>query len=260
MTVKERMAIRKIFILAIAVSIIIFGLSAQALAVPFTCVECPPPNAFVQIDGSDPINVPLTQNTLGQFLISNFRTELNGNVVTIPEATLSPDPSIAYAFGVVDFGAPSIFGFFFFTPIAPTGAPNVVFASLAGGFIDVDGLGYSFTPVPGPLAQVSEVHFPATNMGVDVGPAFAAGAAPPGTPYVYGPFTDGPQPGPGPGPWTGLSTSLVFSLAGGGDTAALTGFASIEEVLVPEPSALLLLGSGLAGLALFGRKRRSTKQ
>jgi hypothetical protein len=57
-----------------------------------------------------------------------------------------------------------------------------------------------------------------------------------------------------------LSTELVFGLAGGGDTAALTGFASIDEVLVPEPSALLLLGSGLAGLALFGRKRRSAKQ
>jgi hypothetical protein len=166
---------------------------------------------------------------------------------------MDPDPSIAYGLAVVDFGAPSTFGFVFFTPIVATGAPNVVTASLVGGLTDFTGDGVSIAPALGqPTLQVAEVFAPATNMGVDVGPAFAAGAGAAGSFYAYGPYAAGPIAGPGPGPWTGLSTSTSFTLSGGGDVAALTGFASIE--LIPEPSTIALIA--LAGLGIAGMLRR----
>lgn len=167
---------------------------------------------------------------------------------------MNPDPSIAYGIAVVDFGAPSTFGFFFFTPIVPTGAPNVVTASIVGGLTDFTGDGVSITPFAQPTLQVAEVFAPATNMGVDVGPAFAAGPAAPGSFYGYGPFAAGPIAGPGPGPWTGLATTTAFTLSGGGDVAALTGFASIE--LIPEPSTIALAALACLGIAGMLRRRK----
>ncbi|MGE3843810.1 MAG: PEP-CTERM sorting domain-containing protein [Vicinamibacterales bacterium] len=175
---------------------------------------------------------------------------------------LDPDPSIAYGIAVTDFGAPSSFAFAFFTPIVPVGFPNTVLGSVSGGLTDFTGNGVSITPL---LAdsdgdgvaelQVATVQAPTTTMGVDVGLPFSSGPGTPGANYVYGAYAAGPMPGPGPGPWTGLSLTTSFLLSGDGDIAALTGFASIEPEVVPEPMSLVLLGSGLLGIALRRRQR-----
>jgi hypothetical protein len=194
----------------------------------------------------------------GQVEVQSFRVVANGELlaeVSSLGATLDPDPSVAYGLAVVDFGAPSAFVFAFFTPIVPTAAPNTVTGSIVGGLTDFTGDGVSLTPTAA-TAQVSEVSGPATNMGVDVGGAVAFGAANPGSFYNYGAFASGPIPGPGPGPWTSLSAITAFTLSGGGDIAALTGFASIEPVLVPEPLSLGLLGLGL-GVVVYFRRRRA---
>src|SRR5262245_52725091 len=39
---------------------------------------------------------------------------------------LNPDPNLVYAAAVIDFGAPSVFGFIFGLPIVATAAPGVV--------------------------------------------------------------------------------------------------------------------------------------
>jgi len=175
-------------------------------------------------------------------------------------ATLNPDPSIAYGIAVVDLGAPSVFGFVFFTPIVPTGSPNTVSGSVVGGLTDATGNGVSITPT-GTSLQINDLIAPLTNMGVDVGIANVHPASgTPGSFYTYGAYAAGPIAGPGPGPWTGINVTLGFALSGGGDIAALTGFASIDPTIIPETSTNLAGGAlalGVAGWALRRRNRRA---
>ncbi|MBX9631137.1 MAG: PEP-CTERM sorting domain-containing protein [Burkholderiales bacterium] len=161
--------------------------------------------------------------------------------IAITRALLDPDPSISYSLSVTDFGAPSTFMFTFFTPIVPTGFPNLVTASLAGTLTDSTGDGVTITPV-GPTIQTSFVGAPLTTMGVgvDIGESV------------------GPIAGPGGSTWTQLSVETGFTLSGGGDVAALLGFAGIVEgqlpTRVPEPGALALVGVAFA--ALLAARRR----
>lgn len=193
----------------------------------------------------------LPSGQTGWFLETDeFQVQLTG--------FLNPDPSIAYGIAVLDFGAPSVFGFLFGTPIVATGSPNIVNGSIVGGLTDFTGDGVSLTPT-GAFTQTSSVSFPLTGMGVDVGGAFSAPPGAPGALYAYGPFAAGPILGPGPGPWTFMSVSAGFSLSGGGDIASLTGFASVEEggiPTVPEPATLTLIAAGLGAGFLRRRTRR----
>lgn len=219
------------------------------------------PSGMMTVDGNE-TPIPISQNPNNKLWgIGTWDSELEdftGYEVQTAEfsASLSglidPDPMISYGISVTDFGAPSVFGFFFSTPIVPVVGPNAVDASIAGALNDFTGNGVSITPT-GPLLQSSTVSLPVTGMGVDVGPAAVHGPGAPGAFYTYGAFSAGPIPGP-VGAWTTLSASLGFTLSGGGDIAVLTGFAQI--VPVPEPSSLALLGMGAAALALVARRRR----
>jgi hypothetical protein len=175
-----------------------------------------------------------------------------GDHVTI-SGVLQPDPAISYSIGVTDFGAPSTFGFFFSSPIVLGPGPTSVDASVTGGLTDFTGNGVTITPTAAFL-QLADVGAPTTNMGVNVGGPVSGGPGAAGANYSYGPFGAGPLAGPA-GPWSTLSVTVGFTLTGGSDSAALTGFAEI--VSVPEPSSVCMLATGAMGLLYFARRRRA---
>jgi hypothetical protein len=226
--------------------------NAQAISVPS-------PSASISVTtGGQTVDIPVELVRTDKGWAWDIDVETGEYGIT-GEGTLNPDPAIAYGIAVVDFGAPSVFGFSFGTPIVPTGPSTVVAASIVGGLTDFTGDGISLTPT-GPTVQTSAVGFPLTPMGVDVGPAFSAPAGGAGAFHAYGPHAAGPVPGPA-GVFTFLTVSAGFGLSGGGDVAALTGFASIEDAAVPDAgagtAALLMVGAlavigvarGRAGLA-----------
>lgn len=196
--------------------------------------------------------VPATPVDSGKGYVVDFEIETDGFTISL-DATLNPDPSIAYGIAVTDIGAPSIFTFAFFTPIVPTGSPNLVDASISGAFTDFTGNGVSATATAATI-QGSGVGIPLTSMGVDVGPSFSAGPGSAGALYTYGAYTAGPIAGPA-GVWTTLAVTNSFTLSGDNDIAVFTGFAQIVEDTSTVPEG----GAALAGLGtilgLFSLKR-----
>lgn len=183
----------------------------------------------------------------------------NGDSIEIT-AEFDPDPIINYSIAVTDFGAPSTFSFTFGQSIILPGGPNLVDAQIGGALNDATGDGVSISPVlvdsdGDSIAelQVARVGFgsPTTNMGVDVGPGMVVAGT--GGPMVFSYTTDVEPSQAGPaGAFDEMDLTLSFRLSGGGDFAALTGFAQILPV--PEPNSVLLCICGSLALATLRRR------
>lgn len=163
---------------------------------------------------------------------------------------------------MIDFGAPSGFGFIFLQPIVATGAPGLVSHTHSSSTTDNGApLGTSVTavapplgiPVDGDLIPEIAVYTLSTNggvtylnAGIDLSPSFV-GASPSGT---QGPFNAGPIAGPGVGAYNLMRVDVNFSMTGNQDAYTFNGTATV----IPEPGTLALLGLGLAGIALAVRR------
>jgi hypothetical protein len=225
------------------------------------------PSVGIVIDGTLVTTVAATQEEgTDAWIIDQFKwgSEAQGAWLSI-SAYLDPDPSILYAGSVIDFGAPSTFGFIFIQPIVATAAPGVathtnsssttggggstapVTAAAPPGGISVDG---DATPEIAVYSLSTNGGATWLNAGMDLSPSFV-GAAPSG---VQGPFNEGPIAGPaGSGSYDSMRVDVNFAMTGANDAYTFNGEATID---VPEPSGAALLGLGLGGLAAAGARRR----
>lgn len=221
-------------------------LSGTVDGMPFSI----PPGLFIADQNSDVSVLDLWE--------MNFPS---GDKVVV-SAEFDPDPIVTYSIAVTDFGAASTFLFSFGQAIILPGGANFVDAQIGGALTDATGDGVSITPT---LAdsdgdatleiQTSAVGFgvPSITMGVDVG--LAESKAGTGGPAVsgYGTYSEPVQLGPS-GAFDAMNVSIGFSLSGGGDTLALSGFAQI--VPVPEPTSIWLVGCSILGLSVAGSWRK----
>jgi hypothetical protein len=223
--------------IALMALLIVLGLTTSAMAFGVTIST-----------GGESFNVSGLQGEDGFVIPEQTISFSGGDQVTI-SGSASADPVISYGIAVVDLGAPSVFGFLFSIPVLAgdlPAMPTVVNSSIVGGLTDFSGDGVSITAIN---PHVQDNYLEGGAFTWSVGDSASFGPGPAGSLYAYGPYIFGPAAGPA-GPYIGnFVTTANFSLSGGGDIAALTGFCSINPV--PLPPTLLLLGSGLLGLAGF---------
>ncbi len=267
--IRRRPGAMKIFMLVIGLSGMI-GLNTQAFAT-LTCGVCPAPTATVTIGNAAPINVPVVP-TGGTFSITSFTTTIAGvGRARIDALSMDPDPLISFTIGAINFSqSPLLFAFTFTEPITIPGNAIDAAASLAIDLIDGGGPGAaspSVTLVPSPGGKImisNDLNAPgaATNKSIDVGNAVSGGTAPCAafvlgtstcTPFVAThTFAQNPS-----APFVVMATTVSFELSAS-DGADLRG--SVQQVptaATPEPTTLLLMGSGLAGLGAWRRYRKS---
>ncbi len=193
--------------------------------------------------------------------------EIRNVVVTYKE-----DPFITYGLAIIDTGAPSSFGFTFFTPIIPIIGANVVESSFSASTTDggINGVTLTAVPLLAPFndndgtdeIQVTTLFDGAvrSDIGLDLGTS-AILPNPPSSNTV-GPFNEGPVAGPvSATAWNILQVDVNFQGSGSGDIYTMNGRSEvIPTPNVPEfptmalPAALIV---GLIGAVLF---IKSTKE
>lgn len=190
-------------------------------------------------------------------------TWASGDQFTVHDLSSKLDPFGSFSGSFTDFGAPSTFTTVFtFPTFVPTVFGPVSFSgSVSGAITDGTGVpnGVSYTPAGGNPGVFRYDLFdttvaPIANFFLDPGAAFAAG--PPNS-HTTGPYDNSGSPiivGSGPNGVGSVQVTESLIGSGGTDQYAFTGRWDVNAV--PEPSTMVLVGLGIAGLGALARKRR----
>ena len=172
----------------------------------------------------------------GAFTVTNWNLHLDSDPTVINFFALQNNLAVAQTFTITV----SI-------PTAGTfGPPVTIQGSIGGSVTDTTGNGASLTSAGGNPIYTALVDNVSTQTLLNSPQSFSAGAF--GS-QTFGPASFGPT-SLGIAATSSIGITVRFTLSPG-DIASYTSVFT----LIPEPTTLLLLASGLAGMAHFGRRR-----
>ena len=173
----------------------------------------------------------------------------SGETFQVPQFQLAanPDPFVSLALAVLNpTSSDQTYTFTAVAPVAPVGPGLQLNGSFGGSLTDVDGNGATLVDATGAPLYVALIDGAPVRSLLDPPQSFTTT-----TTVDLGPAAFGPEV------FAGSVTSFIaiqvqFTLSPG-DAASFTSV--FNAVPVPEPGTLMLLASGVGGIAAWGRRR-----
>lgn len=209
------------------------------------------PGASIMIDGnSAPIPSGFVPGSASQVYFGSPTGPLGGSDITGDTFSVSGggsiDPSINFALGVTDVGAPSTFTFAFTIPLSPSLSGPIFVLSTLG--VTLTGSGTTAATITPVFSNLMLNNIGSCAAGVDIGTGFST----PASSSLTESFTAASTFTPSAGCDSSLTAYVSFSGSGGNTGYGLTGLFQVE---IPEPMTMSLLGAPAVALACIRRRR-----